>query len=100
MNNLNNESLVTFSDHIDLKDILLEGRANRAVTLNEIRHLYTNYEDVLHTAEDRGVAYEDIKNSAIKAVEKLISNSTINRYEKYIYLLHVKNWNFHKSYRK
>lgn len=100
MNTQKSESVVTFSDDIDLKNILLDGRANRAVTLNEIRHLYTNYEDALRLIEERGTAYEDIKNSAIRAVETLVSNSTLNKYEKYLYILHIKNWNFHKSYKK
>jgi hypothetical protein len=76
--------------------LLASGGKNRAKTINELRHQCTDYDQVIDAAEGQ-VNYADIVASAKLAITDLINNSRINRYEKYLYELFNKRWNFFKK---
>lgn len=76
--------------------LLASGRGNRAKTINELRHQCTDYDQVINSADEQ-VNYADIVASAKLAIAELINNSRVNRYEKYLYELFNKRWNFFKK---
>jgi hypothetical protein len=87
---------IEITDQETADRLLLEGRLNRAKTINEIRHQCTNYEMVINSVLT-GDDYAKIVAEAKLGIATLIEQSSIDRYEKYLYLLFNKRWNFFKK---
>ena len=77
-------------------ELLALGRSNRAKTINELRHKCTNYEEVIELASSEG-DYPVIVANAKAAITEIIDMAEINRYEKYLFNLFNKRWNFFKK---
>lgn len=87
---------IEITDQHKANDLLLNGRVNRAKTINELRHYCTNYDAVIGTTVNDG-DYAEIVAEAKLSISSLIEVASINRYEKYLYQLFNKRWNFFKK---
>lgn len=73
----------------------LRSRDKKAHIINELRHKAINYDQVLiHTPPED---YPSITEKARSLVDKIIEKSSLTKYEKYLFLLHNKKWNFYKK---
>jgi hypothetical protein len=77
-------------------NLLATGRDNRAKTINELRHQCTDYDQVIAAAAGQD-NYAEIVASAKLAISDLINNSRTNRYEKYLFEIFNKRWNYFKK---
>jgi hypothetical protein len=75
--------------------ILKNSKKNRAELINDLRHKGTNYDEVI--AMNLGsVEYQKIAERARELVYELIEASSCSRFEKYLYSLYNKRWDFFK----
>jgi hypothetical protein len=76
-------------------DAMLFSNTKKAVVINELRHNAINYDQAIASAKQHD--YPLIQEEARMMVDKLIDGSTLTKYEKYIFKLHNKKWNFYKK---
>lgn len=76
--------------------ILKSGAKKRAELINELRHKGTNYDLVLTNISDPE-EYKKIAENARELVYALIERSSCSRFEKYLYSLYNKRWDFFKK---
>lgn len=89
-------SKITIVDGVNVTEILRTNWSHKAKAINEIRHRSTNYDDVVRSISDPA-EYERIAEDAREIVYELINLSSCTKYEKYLFYLYNKNWNFHKK---
>lgn len=75
-------------------EILASSIGERARAINDIRHQCTNYDDYVSNA---GNQYEQITTDVRQIVSKIIEDSSLNKYQRYLYQLLNTKWNFHKK---
>jgi hypothetical protein len=76
-------------------DAMLFSNSKKAVIINELRHRAINYDEAI--AKGMQYDYPLITEEAREMVDKIIDSSSLTKYEKYIFKLHNKKWNFYKK---
>ncbi len=76
-------------------DAILFSTPKKAVVINELRHKAINYDEAI--ANGKAYDYPLITEEARRMVDELIDRSSLTKYEKYIFKLHNKKWNFYKK---
>ena len=87
---------ITTNENFDSNALLSRKDVSRAVIINELRHKATNYDDVIKT-EITNEEYPEIVEEAKALVNKIILDSNCTKYEKYLFQLYLKRWNFFKK---
>lgn len=87
------ESGLRYIDDINVEEIFFS-TPKKAVVINELRHRAINYDQAIANASSHD--YPLITEEARDMVDKLIDRSNLTKYEKYIFKLHNKKWNFYK----
>ena len=75
-------------------DEILFSTPRKAVVINELRHKAINYDEAI--SQGKPYDYPLITEEARDMVDKLIDTSNLTRFEKYLFKLHNKKWNFYK----
>ena len=88
------ESGLRYVDDINI-DAILFSTPKKAVVINELRHKAINYDEAISNA--KSYDYPLVAEEARGMVDKLIDGSGLTKYEKYIFKLHNKKWNFYKK---
>lgn len=81
--------------NFDPDSLLKDSKRKRAELINELRHKGTNYDEVL-ASNPSADEYEKISENARELVYELINLSSCSRFEKYLYSLYNKRWDFFK----
>lgn len=88
------ESGLKYIEGINI-DAMLFSNPKKAVVINELRHNAINYDEAIARAKQYD--YPLIQEEAREMVDRLIDDSSLTKYEKYIFKLHNKKWNFYKK---
>lgn len=88
------ESGLRYVDGINV-DAILFSTPKKAVVINELRHKAINYDEAI--AKGKSYDYPLITEEARCMVDELIEGSGLTKYEKYIFKLHNRKWNFYKK---
>jgi hypothetical protein len=83
-----------YVDDVDVEAILVS-TSKKAMIINELRHRAINYDEAI--VNGKSYDYPLITAEAREMVDALIDRSSLTRYEKYIFKLHNKKWNFYKK---
>jgi hypothetical protein len=75
-------------------DAILFSTPKKAQVINELRHKAINYDEAI--AKGKPYDYPLITEEARGMVDELIDRSNLTKYEKYLFKLHNKKWNFYK----
>ena len=76
-------------------DAIIFSTPKKAVVINELRHKAINYDEAI--AQGKSYDYPLITEDARDMVDRLIDGSSLTKYEKYLFKLHNKKWNFYKK---
>jgi hypothetical protein len=84
---------------VNIEEIMMSNRSNRARAINDIRHKATNYDEIVHSLviNDNNDLYEGIAEQARELVYEIIWSSNCTKYEKYLFHLYNKRWDFYKK---
>ncbi len=82
-----------YVDGLNIEKILFSN-PRKAMVINELRHKAINYDEAI--ANGKSHDYPLITEEAREMVDRLIDTSNLTKYEKYIFKLHNKKWNFYK----
>lgn len=88
------ESGLKYVEDVNIEAILFS-TPKKAVVINELRHKAINYDEAIVLA--KSYDYPLITAEAREMVDKLIDQSSLTKYEKYIFKLHNKKWSFYKK---
>ncbi len=83
-----------YVDGVNVEAILFSN-PKKAVVINELRHKAINYDEAI--ANGKSYDYPLITAEAREMVDELIDRSSLTQYEKYIFKLHNKKWDFYKK---
>jgi hypothetical protein len=75
-------------------EAILFSNPKKAIVVNELRHKAINYDEAI--AQGKSHDYPLITEDAREMVDRLIDSSSLTKYEKYLFKLHNKKWNFYK----
>jgi hypothetical protein len=81
---------------VNVDEIMMSNRSNRGRAINEIRHKATDYDEVIRLIDNHDV-YEKVAEQARELVYELIESSSCTKYEKYLFSLYNKRWDFYKK---
>jgi hypothetical protein len=88
------ESGLRYIEGVNVEAILFS-TPKKALVINELRHKAINYDEAI--ASGKSHDYPLITAEAREMVDQLIEESSLTKYEKYIFKLHNKKWNFYKK---
>ena len=83
-----------FIEGVNVEKILFS-TPKKSVAINELRHNGINYDEAI--ANGKSYDYPLITEEAREMVDDLINRSSLTKYEKYLFKLHNKKWNFYKK---